>query len=81
LKFCHQVRRAKAGGILDLFKKKKSSRSRNTWHEAGGLIWAHRYRLAFGLLLLFRNRLLGLPLPASSKYLIDEVIGKHQGFC
>jgi subfamily B ATP-binding cassette protein MsbA len=62
-----------------VFKKKKSSRSGNTWREAGELIWAHRYRLAFGLLLLFLNRLLGLALPASSKFLIDEVIGKHRG--
>jgi subfamily B ATP-binding cassette protein MsbA len=62
-----------------VFKKKKSSRSRKTWREAGALIWEHRYRLAFGLLLLFLNRLLGLALPASSKYLIDEVIGKHRG--
>ena len=58
--------------------KNKKSHSRNSWREAGKLIWTYRYRLAFGLLLLFLNRLLGLALPASSKYLIDEVIGKQR---
>jgi ATP-binding cassette, subfamily B, putative efflux pump len=58
--------------------KKNRAQPRNSWREAGKLIWTHRYRLAFGLLLLFLNRLLGLALPASSKYLIDEVIGKDR---
>ena len=49
------------------------------WRDARELVWAHRYRLAIGLFLMFINRLMGLVLPASSKYLIDDVILKQQG--
>jgi ABC-type multidrug transport system fused ATPase/permease subunit len=49
------------------------------WQDARELIWAHRYRLALGMLLMMVNRLVGLVLPASSKYLIDDVILKHKG--
>ena len=44
------------------------------WREARDLVWAHRARLALGLLLMLLSRLAGLVLPASSKYLIDDVI-------
>src|SRR6266478_7309964 len=46
--------------------------------DAKELIWSHRYRLALGMLLMIVNRLVGLVLPASSKYLIDDVIIKHR---
>ncbi len=58
-------------------KKKRPSFS-NAWRDAKELVWAHRRRLALGLLLMLVNRLVGLVLPASSKYLIDEVIIKHR---
>jgi subfamily B ATP-binding cassette protein MsbA len=45
------------------------------WKETRDLIWAHRRRLAVGSVLMIPNRLAGLVLPASSKYLIDDVIG------
>lgn len=48
------------------------------WREARELIWSHRSRLAVGFGLMFFNRMLGLVLPASSKILIDDVIGKHR---
>lgn len=48
------------------------------WREARELIWSHRARLAVGFGLMFFNRMLGLVLPASSKILIDDVIGKHR---
>src|SRR5256714_7487303 len=47
------------------------------WQEARGLIYAHRGRLGLGLALLLVNRLAGLVLPASSKWVIDRVIGQH----
>src|SRR3989440_264469 len=47
------------------------------WREARGLIYAHRGRLALGLALLLVNRLAGLVLPSSSKWVIDRVIGQH----
>jgi len=48
------------------------------WKEARDLIWARRWRLLLGLGLMLVGRVAGLVLPASSKYLIDEVIGKHR---
>ena len=48
----------------------------DAWREARALIWARRGRLALGLALMLVNRLSGLVLPATSKYLIDDVIGK-----
>lgn len=59
-------------------EKKKPSISRDAWREARALIWAHRRRLSLGLGLLVLNRLAGLVLPASSKYLIDHVIGQRR---
>ena len=57
--------------------KKKPNYS-NAWKEARELIWHHRRRLGVGLLLMLVNRLAGLVLPASSKYLIDHVIGQRR---
>lgn len=58
-------------------KKKKITFS-DAWREARDLIYSNRYRLALGLLLMVFNRVLGLVLPASSKYLIDEIIVKRR---
>jgi ABC-type multidrug transport system fused ATPase/permease subunit len=49
------------------------------WREARDLVWQHRRRLWLGLALLLVNRLSGLVLPATSKYLIDDVVGKRHG--
>src|SRR5438128_1888419 len=49
------------------------------WHEAREILWDHRRRLLLGFGLLLLGRLAGFVLPASSKYLLDEVIGKHRG--
>jgi subfamily B ATP-binding cassette protein MsbA len=54
-------------------KKKLTSAA---WQEAKALIWARRGRLGLGLVLMLVNRLSGLVLPATSKYLIDDVVGK-----
>lgn len=50
----------------------------SAWPEARALVLAHRGRLAFGLVLMLINRVAGLILPATSKYLIDDVIGKQR---
>ncbi len=42
--------------------------------EARALIWTHRKRLALGLGLMLVNRLAGLVLPTTTKYLMDDVI-------
>src|SRR5256886_16234904 len=44
------------------------------WQEARALIYHHRGRLALGLGLLLVNRLAGLVLTSSSKWVIDRVI-------
>jgi ABC-type multidrug transport system fused ATPase/permease subunit len=62
---------------IDKEQKKKITPA-TAWRDARELIWAHRYRLALGMFLMILNRLVGLVLPASSKYLIDNVILKHQ---
>jgi subfamily B ATP-binding cassette protein MsbA len=59
-------------------KKKKRLSPAAAWRDARELIWSHRYRLAFGMFLMIVNRLAGLVLPTSSKYVIDEVIVKHR---
>jgi ABC-type multidrug transport system fused ATPase/permease subunit len=50
----------------------------NAWQEARSLILARRGRLTLGLVLMLINRIAGLVLPATSKYLIDDVIGKQR---
>src|SRR5919112_3537954 len=58
--------------------KKKSVTSAAAWREARELVWAHRRRLSIGLALMLVSRLAGLVLPASSKWLIDEVVGNKR---
>ena len=50
----------------------------HAWSEARQLIWAHRRRLLFGLGIMVVSRLAGLVLPATSKFLIDEVIANRR---
>ncbi len=62
---------------MDPAKKTRVTASA-AWREARELIWAHRRRLGIGLVLMLVSRSAGLVLPASSKWLIDEVIGKQR---
>lgn len=48
------------------------------WKEARELVREHRRSLSIGLALMVVNRLAGLVLPWTSKFLIDNIIGKHQ---
>ena len=66
------------GPTADTDKKpKKKLDATAVWREARALIVARWGRIAIGLGLMLINRLAGLVLPASSKYLIDDVA--HQG--
>jgi subfamily B ATP-binding cassette protein MsbA len=56
----------------------KGKLTAEAWNEAKALIWARRGRLGLGLALMMVNRLAGLVLPATSKWLIDDVIGKQR---
>ena len=58
--------------------KKKGVSASAAWREARSLLWVHRRRLITGLILMLVSRLAGLVLPASSKYLIDDVVGKNR---
>jgi len=58
----------------------KLKKSKNAWKNlphVWALIKPRRGILAAGLLLMAVNRVSGLILPASTKYLVDDVIGKH----
>src|SRR5829696_9011207 len=55
---------------------KKKVDSKAAWREFRELVWVHRRRLSMGLTLMMISRLAGIVLPALSKYVIDDVIGK-----
>jgi len=55
---------------------KKKLDSKAAWREFRELVWVHRRRLSIGLTLMMISRLSGIVLPALSKYVIDDVIGK-----
>jgi subfamily B ATP-binding cassette protein MsbA len=58
--------------------EKRRVRLKSAWQEARDLVWARRGRLGVGLALMLVGRLAALVLPATSKYLIDEVIGRQR---
>ncbi len=58
-------------------KKKKVDYS-SAWAEARKIIWNARWRLALGSVLLLVSRLAGMVLPASTKYIGDEVFAKQR---
>lgn len=54
-------------------KKKKKVNYSSAWKEARNLIWQARWRLLTGTILMLISRLAGMVLPASTKYIGDEV--------
>ena len=54
-------------------EKKKKINYASAWAEARKIVWNARWRLAFGSLLMLISRLAGMVLPASTKYIGDEV--------
>jgi ABC-type multidrug transport system fused ATPase/permease subunit len=70
--------RPSQGRVLAVTDKKAKPNYSNAWGEARDLVWRHRKRLAVGLLLMLVNRLAGLVLPGSSRYIIDHVIGERR---
>src|SRR5713226_6821998 len=59
----------------------KSEKRKNAWKnlpDVWALVKLRRGLLALGFVLMAINRVSGLVLPASTKYLIDDVIGKRQ---
>jgi subfamily B ATP-binding cassette protein MsbA len=60
-------------------EKKRRLNWSSAWREARQILWRHRVYLGIGLAVMLVNRLAGLVLPATSKILIDNVVGKHEG--
>jgi ABC-type multidrug transport system fused ATPase/permease subunit len=56
----------------------KPGTSSATWREARGLLRRQRGPLILALLLVVANRLAALALPAASRYVVDEVIGRQR---
>src|SRR5687768_7369000 len=54
-------------------EKKKKVNYKSAWREAKDIVWRARYRLALGSGLMLISRLAGMVLPASTKYIGDEV--------
>lgn len=57
-------------------KKISGASLRHAFHE---IIWPRRKLVLLGLVLILMNRLSGLVLPASTKYLVDDVIAGGNG--
>ena len=73
-------RRAESAGgraSADRPESKKKPELRKVLPEIWALVHPRRWILALGMLLMVINRVSGFVLPASTKYLIDRVIGKH----
>ena len=58
-------------------KPARVERLRKLWPEVWALVKPRRGLLAAGFTLMVVNRVSGLVLPYSSKYLFDDIIGKH----
>ena len=59
-------------------KKRSSERFRELWPDIREMARPRWKVLALGFVLMLISKVCGLVLPTSSKYLIDNVIGKHQ---
>ncbi len=70
--------RGGAGGSAAGDGKSKKKINWSSLPEIWALIHPRRGILAVGFVLMAINRVCGLVLPASTKYLIDDVINKHQ---
>ena len=57
-------------------KNRLRHRLPEVWREAREILWMHRRRLWIGLGLTLISRIAGLGLPASSKFLVDDVLGQ-----
>jgi ABC-type multidrug transport system fused ATPase/permease subunit len=60
-------------------KKPASERLRQLWPDIMAMVRPRRGILALGLVLIAINKISGFVLPTSTRYLLDNVIYKHQG--
>lgn len=59
-------------------KEKKKVNYASAWAEARKIIWNARWRLMLGSVLMLISRLSGMVLPASTKYIGDEIFTQHK---
>ena len=59
--------------MTDETKKKKKVNYKSAWAEARKIIWNARWRLLVGSVLMLISRLAGMVLPASTKYIGDDI--------
>jgi subfamily B ATP-binding cassette protein MsbA len=57
---------------------KRKLTAHSVWRDAKTIMWRYRRRLALGFVVMLVNRMAGLVLPGSSKFLIDDVIGNSR---
>jgi subfamily B ATP-binding cassette protein MsbA len=69
---------ARGGASAGVDQPRKPVSLATAWQHARSLVWARRGRLLAGFALMLVNRASGLVLPATSKFLVDDVIGKRQ---
>ncbi|HUG53023.1 MAG TPA: ABC transporter ATP-binding protein, partial [Vicinamibacteria bacterium] len=69
---------AEAGSPPAVPKASKSERLRALWPELRALVAPRRRLLMAGLALIAVNRVAGLVLPSTTKYVIDDVVGKRR---
>jgi ABC-type multidrug transport system fused ATPase/permease subunit len=67
---------ARTPAVPALTAAPRKARASDSWREMRELLRQHRHRLALGLVLMLVSRLAGFVLPMTSKFLIDDVIGK-----
>ena len=63
---------------MDPDKKSRKVDMKRAWAEARALMWQHRRSLLIGLGLMLVSRVASMVLPFSTKYVIDDVLGKRQ---
>ena len=59
-------------------KQKKKVNYSGAWKQARQIVWDARWRLLLGSIMLLISRLAGMVLPASTKYIGDEVFSKQR---
>ena len=74
----HGDRGPRPPGGIPKSDKAASQRFRDIWPDLREMILPRRGILALGLVLMVVNRLCGMVLPYSTKFLIDDILGKGQ---
>ncbi len=58
--------------------EKKKTNYKAAWAETKALMWTYRRTLTIGFVLMLFSRAAGFVGPTSTKYLVDDVVGKHR---